>query len=94
MVVILIRVVLLQAAEEGTSMWRLNKVLYTHNNVALGVRDMTLGKHVLFTTYVGLLSVLHSHFLQVNKDGNYHCYIGLSCMLTLLSTFVSFSNKL
>ncbi|KAK8385626.1 hypothetical protein O3P69_016421 [Scylla paramamosain] len=61
----------IEAAEEGTTMWRLNKVLYTHNDVALGVRDMSLGKHVLFTTYVGLLSVLHSHFLQTKSCSLY-----------------------
>ena len=57
----------LQAAEEGSTMWGLNKVLVTHNDVARGVKEMTLGKHVLFTTYVGLLSVIHSHFLQVSE---------------------------
>lgn len=61
-------VVVIQASDEGSTMWRLNKVLITHNDVGRGVKDMSLGKHALFTTYVGLLSVIHSYFLQVSDS--------------------------
>lgn len=54
-----------QAAEEGSLMWRLNKILFTHNDVARGVGGMEEGRYALFTTFVGQLSVLHSAFLRV-----------------------------
>lgn len=56
---------LVQAAEEGSVMWRLSKVLMTHNDVAAGVKGMEEGRYALFTTFVGTLSVLHSAFLRV-----------------------------
>ena len=87
---------ILQGAEVGSSVWRLNNRLILHSDVSLAVRDMSAGKHAIFTTHVGLLSVIHTSFVQVNwfvKMLNCLHFIHLfyTCRFLLSSPFISFA---
>ncbi|KAK8400696.1 hypothetical protein O3P69_002473 [Scylla paramamosain] len=73
----------IQAAEEGTLMWRLNRKLISHFDVNRGIDDMSKGKHAFFATYAGLLSILHSYFMKTKTCSLYmidESFFGPTCL--------------
>ncbi|XP_063868716.1 uncharacterized protein LOC135104903 [Scylla paramamosain] len=73
----------IEAAEEGTTVWHLKRKLIAHNDVEGAVGDMSTGQHAMFTTYVGLLSVIHSSFVKTKTCSLYmtdDSYFGPRCL--------------
>ncbi|XP_045122605.1 glutamate receptor ionotropic, delta-1-like [Portunus trituberculatus] len=73
----------IQGAEVGSAVWRLNNRLILHSDVPRAVRDMSAGKHAIFTTHLGLLSVIHTSFVQTNTCSIYmtmDSYFGPRCL--------------
>ncbi|KAK8400695.1 hypothetical protein O3P69_002472 [Scylla paramamosain] len=73
----------IQGAEVGSAVWQLNNRLILHSDVALAVKDMSAGKHAIFTTHLGLLSVIHTSFVQTKTCSIYmtsDSYFGPKCL--------------